>query len=201
MNITTIEELRTLYPQPSERAKDKELRQLDKHATHFIKLSPFLVLSTGSRSGQMDASPRGGEPGFVKVQSPTEILLPDYHGNNRLDSLHNILESQSVGLLFLIPGVNETLRVNGSAKLSADPSLLSLFTTERRAPTLVVSITIEQVYLHCAKALMRSQLWDPTVQIERSSFPTLGQILKDQLGATEEPESQEAMEARYKKVL
>lgn len=201
MKIENATQLRKLYGLPSERASKKQLSALDKHAVNFIEKSPFLILSTCNQHGKIDASPRGGKPGFVKMLNPQEIIIPDAKGNKLLDSLTNIVESGRVGTLFLIPGMDETLRVNGSAYISTDTALLEMFPNEKNPPKTCIVILIEEVFIHCAKALMRSKLWNVESQIDRSTFPTIGQILKDQLGTNEEPESQEAMVKRYKNNL
>lgn len=201
MQIQTEKSLRELYNTPSERAQKKVISQLDKHAIHFIALSPFLVLSTCSNAGKMDASPRGGAPSFVHVLSPSQLLIPDASGNNRLDSLVNIVETSRIGLLFLLPGIDETLRINGTAEIRTDANYLALFSKEKNPPKCCLLVNINEVFLHCAKALMRSKLWDETTQINRKDFPTMGQMLKDQIGGAEEAESHEAMVKRYQKDL
>ncbi|NMH85906.1 pyridoxamine 5'-phosphate oxidase family protein [Flavivirga algicola] len=201
MQIKTESQLRELYGFPSGRAKNKGLSSLEKHTMHFIERSPFLVMSTSNKAGELDASPRGGIPGFVKVIGKTEIVIPDAKGNNRLDSLINIVETGKVGLLFLIPGVDETLRINGQASIRTDAEYLNLFASENNPPKTCIVVTIEELFLHCAKAFMRSRLWDEKAKIDRGSFPTMGQMLKDQLGGSETPESSEAMIKRYKKDL
>ena len=197
MDITTLAELRQLYAAPQERAVKKQIAQLDLHCRRFIALSPFVVVSTSDSCHNLDASPRGGDPGFVKVTDNGDLLLPDAPGNNRLDSLENILATQQVGLLFLIPGFDETLRVNGQATLSVDPGLLAACTTERRAPKLVVRVAVVAAYFHCAKAFLRSKLWDASAQVPRSALPTLGQMIGAPTGLAIEHETQEAMERRY----
>lgn len=201
MKIESIEQLRALYNTPGERARKKQLASLEQHATSFIQHSPFLILSTFDKNGKVDASPRGGQPGFVHVLNNNEIIIPDAKGNNRLDSLGNIIETGQVGLLFLIPGIDETLRLNGKAHITTDPLLLEKFTTETKPPKTCIVVTIDEVFLHCAKAFMRSKLWSQEVQISRASFPTMGQMLKDQIGEQGEPESQEMMVKRYQKDL
>lgn len=201
MNIENIEQLRELYGYPKGRAKDKVLQTLDKHAVNFIKTSPFLIMSTVSAEGQMDASPRGGQAGFVKIIDKNTIIIPDSKGNNRLDSLSNIIETESVGMIFLIPGVDETLRINGKAQISASPEYLSLFKSENNLPKVCIVVSIEELFLHCAKALMRSKLWHEDSKIERSSFPTMGKILNEQLGIKDQLETQEEMVERYHKDL
>ena len=196
--IDSKEELRSAYPPAKERSLKKQLTRLDKHCLRFIALSPFVVLASGSAEDRYDASPRGGEPGFVKAPDDATLLIPDAPGNNRLDTLENIIASGRLGLLFLIPGVDETLRVNGQARLSDENSLLEIFKNEKRTPKLVIEIKVEDVYLHCAKALMRSKLWDAGRKIERSVLPTMGQMLADQIGEPALAESQAQMVERYK---
>ena len=196
-------QLRELYPAPNERAVRKELDHLDPHCRRFIALSPFVVLASVApgEDGPLDASPRGGAPGFVRALDDRTLLIPDAPGNNRLDSLTNIAATGRVGLLFLIPGIDETLRVNGTALVSDAPTLLAHFASERHPPRVVVRVGVQQAYLHCAKAIMRSRLWTAAAQVERSALPTLGRMINDQLGLTTPPESQEAMLARYAKDL
>ncbi|MFS8151124.1 pyridoxamine 5'-phosphate oxidase family protein [Vreelandella titanicae] len=194
--IRTTEELYQLYPEPKERALKKQLSRLDRHCQRFIELSPFVVIATGNASG-FDASPRGGEPGFIKVVDDLTLVIPDSPGNNRLDSLKNIVESGRVGLLFLIPGVDETLRINGAAHVSVDEEKRQLFASEKRAPKVVIEVTVEEAYLHCAKAFMRSKLWADESRRERSVLPTMGQMIHEQIGRSGSPESQEEMLARY----
>ncbi|HEY6510822.1 MAG TPA: pyridoxamine 5'-phosphate oxidase family protein [Burkholderiaceae bacterium] len=197
MDITTADALRALYPEPRERALKKQLAAIDGHARRFIELSPFIVLATGSATGTFDASPRGGAPGFVKVADTATLWIPDSPGNNRLDSCRNIVESGGVGLLFMIPGFDETLRVNGSATLTQNPAVLARCADERRTPKLVIRVAVREVYLHCAKAFMRSRLWDPASRLPREALPTMGQMLNDQTGIQTPPETHEQMCRRY----
>jgi uncharacterized protein len=201
MDIASLEALRQLYAQPQERAVKKEIPALDRHCRDFIGLSPFLVLSTCSREHQMDASPRGGEPGFVKVTADGQLLIPDAPGNNRLDSFENIVATGQVGLLFLIPGFDETLRVNGTAVLSTAAqdiaACLQGAAPERRPPRLVVRVRVTAAYLHCAKAFLRSKLWSASAKVDRLTLPTAGQMISDQTGIYVAPETREAMEKRY----
>ena len=197
MDITTLEMLREHYAEPKERAVGKEIRALDPHCRRFIGLSPFLILATSDKNHNMDASPRGGVPGFVKVTAEGAILIPDAPGNNRLDSFANIISTRKVGILFLIPGVDETLRVNGSAVLSSSDADIALCADERRAPKLVTRVAVEAAYLHCAKAFMRSKLWDMRTHIDRATLPTIGQMISDQTGIHVPPETREEMARRY----
>lgn len=197
MPIDTLDALRARYPAPKERALRKQLDRLDRHCRAFIALSPFVVLASHGTDGELDASPRGGEPGFVQVLDERTLLLPDAPGNNRLDTLSNIVARGRLGLLFMVPGVDETLRVNGRASLDDDPALLARFAGRARPPALVIRIEVAQAYLHCAKALMRSALWDPASRIERSRLPTMGAMIHDQIGDPTPPESQADMLRRY----
>jgi PPOX class probable FMN-dependent enzyme len=201
--MTDATHLRELYPAPNERAVRKQLDLLDIHCRRFIELSPFLVMASvaAGTDGPLDASPRGGAPGFVKALDATTLLVPDAPGNNRLDSLSNIVATERVGLLFLVPGIDETLRVNGAAQVSDDPALLALFTGERHLPRVVIRVAVQQAYLHCAKAFMRSRLWSAAAQVERSALPTIGRMINDQIGLTAPAETQDEMLARYAKDL
>jgi PPOX class probable FMN-dependent enzyme len=205
MQITTLEALRQLYGPAGERSLKKEMPSLDPHATRFIELSPFVVLASSDTNGQMDASPRGGEPGFVKVLDAQTVLIPDSPGNNRLDTLENIVSTGRLGLLLMVPGFDETLRINGQAILSTDPADLALCVDARRTPKLVIRVTVDSVYLHCAKAFMRSQLWDASRHTERSKLPPMGEMLRDQIqafkGETMEIETQAELVMRYRQSL
>jgi uncharacterized protein len=197
MQITTLAALRQLYAAPMERAIKKQLPALDGHCHRFIELSPFLIMATANQSSHMDASPRGGIAGFVKISADGALLIPDAPGNNRLDSLENIVATGRVGLLFMVPGVDETLRINGAAVLSQAPADMAQCTDERRVPKLVIRVTVEAAYLHCAKALMRSRLWHPEAQINRAVLPTAGKMLSDHTGIQTAPETHEEMLKRY----
>ncbi len=197
MDIRTLSELREHYGFATGRAKDKVLNKLEKHSIYFIECSPFLVMSTVDGSGKLDASPRGGEKGFVKILDNETLLIPDFKGNNRVDSLSNIIETSTIGLLFLIPGIDETLRVNGRASISTSEGLLNHFKSETKPVISCIKVQIEEVFLHCAKAFMRSKLWDNDRHLDSSQFPSMGQMLNDQLESTAPPESREAMIKRY----
>ena len=197
MNIDTLDKLRALYPAPRERALRKQLTALDAHCQRFIELSPFVVVASSSADRAMDASPRGGPPGFIKVQGERTLLIPDAPGNNRLDTLENIIATGTVGLLFMVPGVDETLRVNGAARLSCEAAHLLVFAAEKRRPRLVVEVSVAEAYLHCAKAFMRSALWQASSQLPRSVLPTMGQMINQQTGIEAPAESHEEMLARY----
>ena len=201
MKIKTLEQLRTLYAAPKERAVKKQLALLDRHCKHYISLSPFVVLSSMGGDEVLDASPRGGTPGFVKIIGDNTLLIPDSPGNNRLDTLENIIHTGRLGLLFLIPGVDETLRVNGSADLSVAPADIAQCTTEVRAPKLVIRVIVQQAYLHCAKAFMRSKLWESESRIERSQLPTMVDMINEQAAIEGVFETHEEIMRRYRNEL
>lgn len=192
--IETVEELQSCYGTPGNLALNKEMPALDEHCRRFIELSPFLVLATSSASGAADASPRGDAPGFVRVLDDRHLLIPDRAGNNRLDSLKNLVENPNVGLLFFVPGMNETLRLNGTAVLTRDATLLAPLAVNGKPPRTGLLVTVDQVFLQCAKALVRSKLWAPQSQIERKSFPTLGKILSDQIDGVSQSDADKVIE-------
>jgi PPOX class probable FMN-dependent enzyme len=174
-------ELRTVYKTPSGGAVGKDIAQIDAHFAHFISLSPFLCIGTVSENGLCDVSPRGGEPGFVHVIDAHTIAMPDRPGNNRLDSLGNITGSPGVGLLFFVPGFEDMLRVNGMARVTTDPELVARFLSDGKPPRSVMLIDVKEAYLHCPKAVKRAGLWTQEAQVDRETFPTAGQIYRDQL--------------------
>jgi PPOX class probable FMN-dependent enzyme len=190
--ITTIAGLRQCYAKPSDRSVAKTLRTLDPHMRAFIALSPLLCLGTSGEQGA-DVAPRGDCPGFVHVLDDATLLIPDWPGNNRLDSLANIVSNPRVGILFLVPGVVETLRVNGTAEISTDPALLSRWEANGRRPKSVLRVTVHEAFLHCGKALIRSRLWSDDYKIDRRQLPTYGQMLKDQIPTA--PETAEEIQA------
>ncbi len=198
MKIITQEQLRNLYKWPEGRAGKKVIFELEKHCKNFISKSPFLVMSTTDRGDKMDSSPRGGTPGFVHILNSTTLIIPDSKGNNRVDSLVNIIETGRIGMLFLIPGIEETLRINGSAYISDDNDFIELFPNEKNRPKSCIVVTVEEVFLHCAKALMRSNLWKDDFRIDKKDFPSMGIMLNDQLGTNKPVETYEEMTARYK---
>jgi len=194
-DATTV---RAHYGEPSLRALAKELVKLDQHARAFIALSPFLVISSSDRAGRNDASPRGDAPGFVAVLDDMRLLVPDRPGNRRVDTMLNLAENPHVGLLFLVPGINETLRINGLAHFTKDADLLAPLSVDGKAPVAGLMVETEEVYFHCGKALIRSRLWDPETRIERRHFPTLGRILADQIAGTDAAESEKSIEESYR---
>lgn len=178
--ITDEETLRGLFPATHKLAALKSMETLDSHARDFISRSPFLCIGTQNAQGQADVSPRGDPVGFVKVLDPHTLAIPDRPDNNRLDTLANIVASPDVGILFMIPGFDETLRVNGQATLVNDPELLESMSVNDRVPALAIVVKVTEAFLHCAKAFRRSHLWDPEHLQDRGEMPTLMKILLDQ---------------------
>ncbi len=197
-NITSQAQLRALYGPAGERSVAKEIAILDHHCQRYIALSPFVVLASSNAAGHHDATPRGGDAGFVKVLDPHTLLIPDASGNNRLDTLSNIVDTGRVGLLFMLPGVDETLRVNGRAVLSFAEAHLQRFAADKKPPKLVIAVTVEAAYLHCAKAFMRSRLWDAATQVKREILPSMGEMMRDQTGLDIPAETQAQMLERYR---
>jgi PPOX class probable FMN-dependent enzyme len=175
--ITTIAQLEARYGHPSGAAVAKELDHISDHYRAMIEAAPFMTLATVGPEG-LDCSPRGDRPGFVRVVDDKTVLIPDRRGNNRIDSLRNIVRDDRVALLFLIPGVGETLRINGRAKISIEPSLLESFAVGEKAPRSVLVVTVDRIYFQCSKALVRSKLWDPATQIPRSALPSTGAMIE-----------------------
>ena len=176
--ITDEAALRALHHAPMSRATDKVLRALDQHCRRVIALSPFCVIATQGPKGA-DVSPRGDPPGFVRVLDERTLLLPDRVGNNRLDGMTNLLSNPRIGMLFLVPGMNETLRINGTARITDDQRLLAPCAMERRPPKVGLVVAVEEAFLHCGKALVRSRLWDASRHIERAILPSYAEMLLD----------------------
>jgi uncharacterized protein len=194
-------DLPTVYPKPSPRVVAKARPLIDAYATKFIGMSPFCVLATSGSDGSVDASPRGGNPGFIRVASPTKLLMPDRSGNNRIDSFRNIVEGSGfVQLIFFVPGIDETLRIGGKGKLSVEPDLLASMVEFGKPPRAVLSIAVHEAYFHCGKALVRSKLWSQDARVERAVLPSISQMIHEQtqLG---EADTQAEVEARYKTQL
>jgi hypothetical protein len=193
-------DLAAIYPKPTPRVIAKARPAIDRHAAKFISMSPFCVLATSGADGSVDASPRGGNPGFVSIAGPNTMLMPDRSGNNRIDSFRNIVEGTGfVHLIFFVPGIDETLRVGGRGSLSADPELMASMIEFGKPPRAVLQIDVNEVYFHCGKALMRSKLWTAT-QVERKVMPSIAEVIHDQTGLGE-PESQDVIYARYETQL
>jgi hypothetical protein len=195
------DDLGTIYAPPTDRVIAKQLPRIDRHAAHFIGMSPFCVLATSGPDGTVDASPRGGNPGFVHIEGETRLLMPDRPGNNRIDSFRNLVTGSGyVQLIFFVPGLDETLRVGGEATLSADAGFLASMIEFGKPPRAVLDIAVREVYFHCGKALMRSKLWSPEAHVARSAQPSISEVIHEQTGQGT-PESQEVVEARYKTQL
>jgi len=194
-------DLEKIYQKPSPRVIAKARPEIDAHARKFIAMSPFCVLATSGSDGSVDASPRGGNPGFIHVAGPNRLLMPDRSGNNRIDSFRNIVEGSGfLQLIFFVPGIDETLRVGGTGTLSADPELLASMEEFGKPPRAVLSITVREAYFHCGKALMRSKLWSADSRVERAVMPSISEVIHDQTSLGE-PESQTVVEVRYRTQL
>ena len=194
--IKDIDELRSLFPATHPVAIQKCLDHLDSHAMDFMARAPILCIGTPSPDGLADVSPRGDPCGFVKVLDAKTFVIPDRPGNNRLDTQTNILANPAVGILFMIPGFDDTMRVNGTARISCDPDLLALLAVQDRSPTVAIVVTVKEVFIHCAKALRRSKLWDPQAHQHRSVMPSLMKIILDQTGsAPADPEAMQKLDA------
>lgn len=196
--IASVNGLRDVYRAPAQRSLDKEVDHLDEHCRDFIAHSPFAVLGSTDSSGHVDTSPKGGPPGFVAVLDDHHLAIPDMAGNNRLDSMRNIVEGGSVGLLFLVPGIDETLRVNGQASVSIDPAVLDRCPIGELRPNVAVVVEVETAFIHCAKALRRADLWHPGQWPDTSDMASPACMLKDHIGlpGTVE-ESQRVLDASY----
>ena len=196
--IEDIGEIREIYGQPMERTIKKELPRLEKHSRAFIAMSPFIVMATCDAEGRCDASPKGDAPGFVHVLDDETLLIPDRLGNNRVDSIGNILQHPRVGLIFFVPGIRETLRVNGRAQITVDPALLEATAVNGKMPRSGILVSADEVYFHCGKALIRSDLWNPEKHVARGAFPSLGIVIAEQIGQVVEPkEAERATEESY----
>jgi uncharacterized protein len=179
--ITTEQELREIIGAPAARAVLKERPALDEHCRAFISRSPFLLMATAAADGRCDVSPKGDAPGFVTVLDDCHLVIPDRPGNKRLDGMRNLLTNPHVGLLFLIPGRDETLRVNGRATITRDPQLLDRCAARGKTPLLAIGVKVEEWFLHCAKAFLRSRLWRPEQWPAKDSLPSYACMLFDQI--------------------
>ena len=199
--VADLEGLRAIYREPHPLVVRKKIDHVDDAARAFVEAAPFVVVATTGPAGA-DASPRGGAPGFVRVLDPGRLAMGDLAGNNLLDTHTNIVAQPQVGLLFLVPGVEETLRVNGRATLTTDPTVLDAVTGDGKRPGMAIGIDVEECYIHCAKAFRRSKLWDPESWPERSERPSAGRALRDHIGLDASPEAIEAdLEAGYRATL
>lgn len=200
--LSSPADLRAVYAPPSEAAANKDIGFLDAHSRAFLARSPFVLLGTSGADGAGDVSPKGDRPGFVHIIDDQTLAIPDRLGNRRIDSLFNIVANPHVGLLFLTPGLCETLRVNGAAIIARDEGLLDTMSVDGKRPNVAIVVAVEECYMHCAKALLRSDLWNPATCMERSSFPSLARIMHDQrrppdVGDDEHEGLVKATEARH----
>ncbi len=200
--IATREALLGLFGPVSALASIKVIPALDPHCRRFIALSPFLVIGSSDRTGKADTSPKGDPPGFVQVLDDRTLAIPDRPGNNRIDTLLNIVENPEIAVIFFVPGVDETLRVNGRARLSVDPELLARMAVQGKLPKLAIVVEIREAYLHCAKALKRSKLWDVSAQVPRTALASLGRMIIEQSKSTDPiPQVEERIEQAYREKL
>lgn len=179
-DLASESDLRSVYDEPAKAVQDKAFPHFDKHSRHYISLSPFFCIGSSRADGLADVSPRGGEPGFAHVIDDTHLAFPDRPGNNRLDTLTNIVHQSAVGLLFFLPGVDDMLRVNGIASISTETGLMERFRHDGKLPRSVIVVETREVYFHCSKALRRSDLWNPEKKLAKGDFPSLGKIARDQ---------------------
>ncbi len=198
---TTCDSLRALYGEASELSRNKAIDHLDRHCRAFIALSPFLVIGTAAADRTADVSPRGDAPGFVRVIDGRTLAIPDRPGNRRIDTLRNVAENPEVALIFFVPGVNETLRVNGTASITTDAALLAGFAVQGKVPQTAMLVQVREAFLHCAKALIRSKLWDASAQVERSALPTLGAMIADQVAGIDAGEADRRIDVAYRTTL
>ena len=197
--VTSVQGLRAIVGgEPSEVARRKELPALDVHARAFIARSPFLLLGTAGADGRCDVSPKGDAPGFVRVLDDHHLVIPDRPGNRRLDGMRNILANPHIGLIFLVPGNDFTLRVNGRAAITREPALLRTLEAQGKVPRLAIGVEVEEVFLHCARSFRRGQLWSPATWPGSDALPSMPCILYDQTGGAM---SLEALEARNAQAL
>ena len=198
--LRDAEAVRAHYGEPSHMSRAKQLDHLDAHCKAFIQLSPFVVMATTDAAGRADASPRGDKPGLVAtVIDDKTLIIPDRTGNRRADTIHNITENPHVGLLFMVPGINETLRVNGTVRVVIDPATLNPLTVEGKVPMSGFVVTAEEVFFHCGKPLIRSELWNPDRRLSRERFPSLGKILAAQIAGDKTAEEfDQGIEEQYR---
>ena len=179
--VTSRQELRAIFGEPNERAVLKCRSSLDEHSRAFIAASPFVLLATSDGAGRCDVSPKGDAPGFVRVLDDTHLAIPDRPGNNRTDGLTNILENPHIGMIFLVPGRGDTLRVNGRASIIRDGEVLTRLAAHGKTPKVAIGVEVEEAYLHCPKAFLRSSLWDPSTWADPQALPCFAQMLWDQV--------------------
>lgn len=179
--ISSDQELRQLLGEPSKLAGNKVIRKLDSHCKTIIKHSPFLIISTSNQNGTCDASPRGDAPGFVHIVDDQHIIIPERPGNKRADSIHNIISNPHIGLIFMIPGMEETLRINGKAFIIRDQNWLKKMCAQSKVPQLGIVVEIQEIFMHCAKAFKRSNLWNSESWPKRDTLPTMAEVLKEHI--------------------
>jgi hypothetical protein len=196
--ITTAAQLDALYGAPRGRSLTKELDYISASYRKFIEAAPFVIVAT-SGSGGLDCSPRGDPPGFVRLRDDKTVLIPDRRGNNRIETLRNLIEDPRISLLFLIPGVGETLRINGRAAIVTDPALCASFEMQGKAPVSVLVVTAERVYFQCPKALVRSRLWSAEAQVPRSELPSSGDIMAEIIGGDYDAEAHDSAYPQHQK--
>jgi uncharacterized protein len=177
--VSSAAELRGIVGEPSERAVKKQIDRLDEHCRAIVAASPFMLLGTASAAGWCDVSPKGDAPGFARVLDERTLAIPDRPGNKRVDSLQNILENPRVGLLFIVPGKGETLRINGRATIVRDPELLASLAFEGKEPILAIVVEVEEAFAHCSKAFIRSHLWNPETWPDQSELPSIARMMMD----------------------
>jgi hypothetical protein len=185
--ITTVEELRTVMAMPAEAALRKELSRLDEHCRWFIERAPFVFIATSGADGRCDVSPKGDVPGFVQVLDDETLVLPDRPGNNRADSITNILQNPHIGMIFVVPGADWTLRVNGRAAIVRDPEVLARCAVDGKAPALAIGVHVEEAYMHCPKCIIRSGLWDPERILSPGDMPKFALMARDMAGYQQVP--------------
>lgn len=199
-HISTIKQLESLYASPHKPTLAKELTQLNEGYKKFISASPYVSVATSGPDG-LDCSPRGDAPGFVKVLDDNTLVIPDRRGNNRLDTLRNIVSNPAIALLFMIPGVNETIRINGQAQISTNRSLLDSFDVGGKKPVTAIVVTVHQVYFQCARALKRSKLWDHTLHIDPASLPSAGSLIQSAMSDFDAEAYDQALQKRQDETL
>lgn len=203
--ISSVEALRQLYDSPMKLAVKKQKCELDRYSRQFLELSAFSILATSDSNGNMDCSPRGDYPGFIQILDDEIIAIPDRPGNNRLDSLNNIIENSNVGLLLLVPGFKECLRINGKAVISINDDLIRRAEYKGKLPKSIIVISIREIYFHCAKAITRAKLWESEFHVDRSVMPRLGKILMEQVNPSSSEEDikkvEDLIEERAKTTL
>lgn len=199
-SVTTIQQLESLYATPQKASIAKELTHLNEHYRKFIEASPYVSVATSGPDG-LDCSPRGDAPGFIAIIDDHTLAIPDRRGNNRLDTLRNIVANPGIALLFMIPGLNETIRVNGQAYISTKQSLLESFEVNGKKPVTAIVVNIEKVYFQCARALKRSKLWDHSLHIDPSTLPSAGTLIKSSISDFDAAAYDEALEKRQRETL